>query len=94
MAAGFWTALLAMLVLQVSHIRYAKPTKNPKVLIPFMVLIVLLFVRPVAICSAMAMFLYGIWFAFVSPFFFRRFRSHLPEEGLDPAVEGDEEDEP
>lgn len=96
LAAGFWTALLAMLVLQVSHIRYAKPTKNPKVLMPFMVLIVLLFVRPVAIYSAMAMFVYGIWFAFVSPFFFRRFLSHLPGDGLDPAAEsdGDEEDEP
>ena len=62
-----------MLVLQVSHVRYSKPTKNPKVLIPFMACIVLMFVPRLAICSAAVMFAYGIWFAFVSPFFFRRF---------------------
>jgi CDP-diacylglycerol---serine O-phosphatidyltransferase len=97
LAAGFWSALLAMLVLQVSHIRYSKPTKNPKVLIPFMVLIVMLFIQPMALYSAMMIFVYGIWFAFISPFFFRRFLSHLPPvEELKPAAEtdDDEEDEP
>ena len=78
LAAGFWTALLLMLVLQVSHVRYSKPTKNPRVLIPFMACVVLLFVPAAAIYSAMVMFAYGIWFAFLSPFFFRRFLAHLP----------------
>ena len=97
LAVGFWTAVLLMLVLQVSHVRYSKPTKNPKVLIPFMACIVLMFVPRLAICSAAVMFAYGIWFAFVSPFFFRRFLAHLPPaENLEPAPEGDgrEEDEP
>ena len=94
LAVGFWCVLLAMLALQVSHIRYSKPTKNPKVLIPFMVLIVMLFVRPVALYSAALMFLYGIWFAFVSPFFFRRFLAHLPPvEELEPATDAGAEEE-
>ena len=94
LAAGFWTALLLMLGLQVSHIRYSKPTKNPKVLIPFMVSIVLLFVPATAIYSALLIFAYGIWFAFVSPFFFRRFLAHLPPaEELKTVAETDGEDE-
>ena len=95
-AAGFWAAVLLMLVLQVSHIRYSKPTKNPKVLIPFMACVVLLFIPPVAIVSAGVMFAYGVWFAFISPFFFRRFLAHLPPaEELKAAAEPEgEEDEP
>lgn len=93
LAIGFWLALLLMLVLQVSHVRYPKPTKNPKVLIPFMGLIVLLFIPAMAIYSAMLMFVYGIWFAFGSPFFFRRFMAHLsPAEKLEPAAETDDEE--
>ena len=95
LAAGFWSALLLMLVLQVSHIRYSKPTKNPKVLIPFMAFIVMLFIPPVAIYSAMMIFAYGVWFAFVSPFFFRRFLAHLPpadELEVVAQADGDEEE--
>jgi CDP-diacylglycerol---serine O-phosphatidyltransferase len=96
LAAGFWTALLLMLVLQVSHVRYSKPTKNPKVLFPFMVFVVMLFIPSVAIYSAMVLFAYCIWFAFVSPFFFQRFLSHLPPvEELEPVADPDgEEEEP
>jgi hypothetical protein len=86
-----------MLVLQVSHVRYSKPTKNPKVLMPFMACVVLLFIPSVAIYSALAMFAYGVWFAFISPFFFRRFLAHLPPaEELKPLAEagGAEDDEP
>ncbi len=97
LASGFWVAVLAMLLLQVSRIRYSKPTKNPKVLMPFMVCVVMLFIPAVAIYSAAVMFAYGVWFAFISPFFFRRFLAHLPpEEELEAAAEhgGNEEDEP
>jgi len=96
LAILFWIATLVMLLLQVSHIRYSKPTKNPKILIPFMAFVVMLFIPPLALYSAMAMFLYGIWFAFISPFFFKRFLSHLPSmEELAPASEsgGDEEEQ-
>ena len=93
-AAGFWVATLLMLVLQVSRIRYSKPTKNPKVLIPFMVCVVMLFIPAVAIYSAAIMFAYGIWFAFVSPFFFRRFLAHLPPAEEMKTVADNEEDAP
>ncbi len=86
-----------MLVLQVSKIRYSKPTKNPKVLIPCLVLLVMLFIPSVAIYSVLVIFGYGIWFAFVSPFFFRRFLSHLPPaEDLKPvsASGGANQEEP
>ena len=78
-----------MLALQVSRIRYSKPTKNPKVLVPSIALVVMLFIPPVALYSAMLMFAYGIWFAFVSPFFFRRFLSHLPPAEELEAAEAD-----
>ena len=92
LAAGFWVATLLMLALQVSRIRYSKPTKNPKVLIPFMVCVVMLFIPAVAIYSAAIMFAYGIWFAFVSPFFFRRFLAHLPPaEAMEPVAENEED---
>jgi CDP-diacylglycerol---serine O-phosphatidyltransferase len=97
LAAGFWLAVLAMLVLQVSHVRYSKPTKNPKVLVPFMACVVMLFIPSVAIYSALAMFAYGVWFAFISPFFFHRFLAHLPpaEELKSVAgADGAEDDEP
>ena len=91
-AAGFWVATLLMLVLQVSRIRYSKPTKNPKVLIPFMVCVVMLFIPAVAIYSAAVMFAYGVWFAFISPFFFRRFLAHLPPaEEMKPVAENEED---
>jgi CDP-diacylglycerol---serine O-phosphatidyltransferase len=89
MAAAFWGVVVLMLALQVSHIRYSKPTKNPKVLIPSVVFVVMLFIPPVAVFSALALFAYGIWFAFVSPFYFSRFLAHLPpaETSL-PPLEG------
>ena len=94
LAAGFWVATLLMLVLQVSRIRYSKPTKNPKVLIPFMACVVMLFIPAVAIYSAAVMFAYGIWFAFISPFFFSRFLAHLPPAEEMETVSENEEDEP
>ena len=94
LAIGFWLAVVAMLVLQVSRIRYSKPTKNPKVLIPFMACVVMLFIPAVAIYSAALMFAYGIWFAFVSPFFFRRFLAHLPPVEELESVSDSEEDAP
>lgn len=88
LAVGFWMAVISMLILQVSHIRYSKPTKNPRVLIPFMVALVMLFIPAIAIYSALLIFAYGIWFAFISPFFFRRFLAHLPPvEELKPVAD-------
>ena len=97
LAAIFWCALLAMLGLQVSQVRYSKPTKNPKVLIPCVVLLAMLFIPAVAIVPLLVIFIYGLWFAFISPFFFRRFLAHLPPaEELKPvaALGRSEEEQP
>lgn len=93
LAAGFWVALLLMLWLQVSHVRYGKPTKNPKIFIPFLLLLMMLFVPAAALYSAALMFIYSLWYTFVSPFFFHRFLMHLPpleeEPVLDDGKDGD-----
>ena len=86
LAIGFWTALALMLALQVSRIRYAKPTKNPWALVPFAACLVLLFFPTTALYSAAFMFAYGLWFAFVSPFFFRRFLDRFPPVEAAPAA--------
>ncbi len=77
LAGFFWVAVLLMIVLQVSHVRYSKPTKNPYVFLPFLILLILLFIPPVSLYSAALMCLYSLWFAFISPFFFRRFLLRL-----------------
>lgn len=88
LAIGFWTALALMLILQVSRFRYSKPTKNPAALGPFIACLVLLFFPATALYSALLMFVYGLWFAFVSPFFFRRFLDRLPPVDERPGAPG------
>lgn len=74
LATLFWSSTLIMLVLQISHVRYAKPTKNPAVFIPFSILLVVLFINsPVALISAGLLITYIFWYAFISPFFKRHF---------------------
>ncbi|OGV41850.1 MAG: hypothetical protein A2X46_13810 [Lentisphaerae bacterium GWF2_57_35] len=88
-ATLFWISTLAMILLQVSLVRYSKPTKNPLVFVPFTVSLILLFFNgPLAIGSALMMAAYGFWFAFVSPFFRRQ---HLV---LAPADEDEDEEHP
>ncbi|MBN1268464.1 MAG: CDP-diacylglycerol--serine O-phosphatidyltransferase [Kiritimatiellae bacterium] len=73
LAVFVWICVLVFTVLQVSHIRYAKPTKDPVAMIPCAVLILLLFLKvQIAVASALTMCAYGFVYAFVSPFFRRR----------------------
>ena len=66
--------------------------KRTVIILLLLALVVMLFIPAVAIYSATLMFAYGIWFAFVSPFFFRRFLAHLPPvEELEPAVDREED---
>ena len=96
LAQLFWAGFVLMLVLQVSKVRYGKPTKNPLIFIPFFVGLVLLFVAKAATWVSLAMMGYTLWYALISPFFFARFLAHLPplpeeaagEEG--PEAEGAE----
>ncbi len=68
-AAFIWTSAVAMLLLQISHIRYSKPTKELIVFVPSMFLVLLLFLKTeVAISAALAMCVYGFVYAFISPF--------------------------
>lgn len=78
LAELFWAGFVLMLVLQVSKVRYGKPTKNPVIFIPFFVGLVLLFVPPAATWVSLAMMGYTLWYALISPFFFARFLAHLP----------------
>lgn len=77
-AIGAWVCVFAMLVLQVSTVRYSKPTKNPWLFIPFAIALVMLFFKPVALYAAIPLTLYGLWYTFISPCFFKRFLAKLP----------------
>lgn len=72
-AALFWSTTLVMLILQVSRVRYAKPTKNPIMFIPFSILMILLFAKShLAAAAALTLCAYGFWYAFIHPFFYRQ----------------------
>ena len=72
-ATLFWTTTLVMLVLQISRVRYAKPTKNPIVFVPFSILMILLFTKSdLAVAAALMLCAYGFLYAFAHPFFFRQ----------------------
>ena len=87
MAAFFWTTTLLFILLQVSHVRYGKPTKNPMVFIPFSVLLILLFSKtPLIVVAAALLSVYAFIYGFISPIFYRQ---HL----LVAAPETEEEEE-
>lgn len=70
LAAFFWISTLLMLLLQVSIIRYSKPTKHPAIFIPFTLLIILLFSNsPLVLPAALLILAYGFYFAFLSPLY-------------------------
>ena len=73
-AAFVWGVAIALCALEVSHIHYAKPTKDPVVQIVCIPLTMLLFANNVHIAalSAITMLCYGFIFAFISPMTHRR----------------------
>ncbi|MBN1268181.1 MAG: CDP-alcohol phosphatidyltransferase family protein [Kiritimatiellae bacterium] len=83
-AAFVWTCSVIMLFLQVSHVRYSKPTKEPGLFVPSFVLILLVFTRGhLAPLSALTLCVFGFFYAFITPF--------LPKHGLE---EDADEEEP
>ena len=83
-ATVVWTCSIAFLFLQVSNVRYSKPTKTPLFFLSGILFTLLLFLKiEVAVASALAMCFYGFFFAFISPF--------LPKH--DPILDLDAEDE-
>jgi CDP-diacylglycerol--serine O-phosphatidyltransferase len=73
MANLVWTSVLAFTVLQVSHVRYIKPTKDPAVMSAGVFLTAMLFLGArFAVASALTICAYGFFYAFISPFFKRQ----------------------
>jgi CDP-diacylglycerol--serine O-phosphatidyltransferase len=79
MAAFVWGVSIIMCGLEVSHVHYGKPTKDPIVQIICIPLVVLLFVEQthIAAAAALAMLIYGFTYVFITPWAHRR---HEAEE--------------
>jgi CDP-diacylglycerol--serine O-phosphatidyltransferase len=87
LATLVWTCSVAFLFLQVSNVRYGKPTKAPAFFLSGVLVVLLLFVRlEVAVAAAIWMCMYGFFYAFVTPF--------LPKHDIVLDEEDDEEEEP
>jgi CDP-diacylglycerol--serine O-phosphatidyltransferase len=87
MATLTWTVTVMFVLLQVSHLRYEKPTKIPILFGASLVAVVCLFLtREIAVAAAVAiaaaMFLYG----FVTPF--------LPKHDVVIEIDSDDDEEP
>ncbi|MCS6771080.1 MAG: CDP-alcohol phosphatidyltransferase family protein [Kiritimatiellae bacterium] len=68
-AAMVWTVSTAMLFLQVSTLRYSKPTKAPLFFFAGIAMVLMLFLKEeIALVSALSMCAYGVFYAFISPF--------------------------
>jgi CDP-diacylglycerol--serine O-phosphatidyltransferase len=84
MAVLVWSFSAIMLFLQISNVRYGKPSKTPVLFIGGIVMVALLFLRQdAAIASALAMCAYVFFYAFVTPF--------LPKHHV--AIVGDDDTE-
>lgn len=69
LAAFVWTCCVAMVILQMSHVHYHKPTKELIFFLPGLCLIGLLFMKVhIGAAAALAMCAYGFAYAFISPF--------------------------
>ncbi len=89
MAAVVWTCSVFMLFLQVSNVRYSKPSKTPVLFFGGTVMVMLLFLKvQVGVSAAFAMLAYLFFYAFISPF--------MPKhrDVLEPTDEDDEEEHP
>jgi CDP-diacylglycerol--serine O-phosphatidyltransferase len=85
-AVVVWGASVIMLFLQISNVRYGKPSKTPMLFVGGIVMVALLFMQQhAAIASALAMCAYVFFYAFVTPF--------LPKQHEMLAEADDEEDE-
>lgn len=69
LAAVVWTCAVMFTLLQVSHVRYGKPTKAPVVFITCLLFVTFLFLKvELAVASALAMCAGLFSYAFISPF--------------------------
>lgn len=81
MAAFVWATTLVFVALQISHVYYIKPTKDPVFLVLSVVLVVCLFARiPLGVAAALTMCAYGFIYGFITPFFQKRLVADEEEE--------------
>ena len=80
LAAFVWGISIIMCGLEVSHVHYGKPTKDPIVQVICIPLVVLLFAEQphIAAAAALAMMIYGLGYVFISPIAQRR--HHIADE--------------
>ncbi len=76
----FLSGVLVMITLQVSNVRYPKPTKFPIIFIPCVVLVLLLFVSSnyTAPLTALVILFFGVLYVVFGPFFPRIMRRLSP----------------
>jgi CDP-diacylglycerol--serine O-phosphatidyltransferase len=68
-ATVVWTCVVLFLLLQVSHVRYGKPTRTPVLFISSVMFVTFLFLpMELAVASAFAIGTVLLFYAFVSPF--------------------------
>lgn len=92
LAAMVWTISSVLLVLQISTLRYAKPTKAPLFFFAGIAMVLMLFLQAeIALVSALAMCAYGLFYAFISPFL-PRHDAFVEKAATDPAEEDAAED--
>jgi len=93
LAAMVWTVSMVFLVLQVSNVRYSKPTKAPLFFFAGIAVVLMLFMKSeLALVAAMAIAGYGVFYGLISPFMPRH--AALVEEAASVAVDDDEEEDP
>ena len=86
LAALVWTCTVVFVFLQVSHLRYTKPTKAPIVFVTCSVFVLLLFLKiQVAVASALAMCMGLFYYAVISPF--------LPRQVAEPDLDLEDADD-
>ena len=71
-AALFLTGVVLFIILQVSNIRYPKPTKHPALFIPMVIMVCVLFgPQKIAVPAAAFMILMVLGYIFLGPFYMR-----------------------
>ncbi len=91
LATVIWTCVVMFVFLQVSHVRYGKPTKAPVVFISSIMFVTFLFLRmEFAVASALAIGAGLFFYGFVSPFLPKH--DDLLDLDLDLDLDDDEEE--
>jgi CDP-diacylglycerol---serine O-phosphatidyltransferase len=83
MAAFVWASTLVFVALQISHVHYHKPTKDPVFLVLSVLVVACLFARMrLGVAAALTMCAYGFIYGFITPFFHKGAMEDEEEEPL------------